>query len=87
MIIRIFSGGDNLNEFLTAKDIQNILGVKQAKAYEIIRSLNKEMENDGYMVIQGKVNRAKFEERYCYKSRRQEQDDHYESKPNSFIYA
>ncbi|MGO0711864.1 ICEBs1 excisionase [Bacillus subtilis] len=45
-----------MNEFLTAKDIQNILGVKQAKAYEIIRLLNKEMENDGYMVIQGKVN-------------------------------
>lgn len=54
-------------EFLTARDIQKILGVKQAKSYEIIRTLNAQMKKEGYMVIQGKVSRAKFEECYCYK--------------------
>jgi hypothetical protein len=53
-------------EFLSARDIQKILGVKQAKSYEIIRTLNAQMKQEGYMVIQGKVSRAKFEESYCY---------------------
>ncbi|GAJ99564.1 hypothetical protein [Geomicrobium sp. JCM 19055] len=56
-----------LYEFLTPDDIQKILKVKQAKAYEIIRILNAEMKQDGYMVIPGKVNKEKFEERYIYK--------------------
>ncbi|MGG0025280.1 ICEBs1 excisionase [Bacillus inaquosorum] len=54
-------------EFLTARDIQKILGVKQAKSYDIIRTLNAQMKKEGYMVIQGKVSKAKFEESYCYK--------------------
>lgn len=60
-------GGTGLKDFLTAKDIQNILGVKRAKAYEVIRQLNDEMEKEGYKVLKGKVSRAKFEERYLYK--------------------
>ncbi|MCY8486382.1 ICEBs1 excisionase [Bacillus atrophaeus] len=58
------------SEFLTARDIQKILGVKQAKSYEIIRTLNAQMKQEGYMVIQGKVSRAKFEESYCYKGQK-----------------
>ncbi|WP_144559672.1 ICEBs1 excisionase [Shouchella miscanthi] len=53
-------------EFLTPKDIQKILKVKDTKAYAIIRELNKELKKDGYLVIQGKVNREKFEERFIY---------------------
>lgn len=55
-----------MKEFLTVSDIQNILNVKQAKAYEIIRKLNEEMNREGYFTVQGKVNKRKFEERYCY---------------------
>ncbi len=40
-----------MKQFLTAKDIQDILGVKQAKSYEIIRQLNAEMLREGYKVI------------------------------------
>ncbi|RHJ07001.1 ICEBs1 excisionase [Bacillus sonorensis] len=54
-------------EFLTARDIQKILGVKKAKSYDIIRTLNAQMKKEGYMVIRGKVSKAKFEECYCYK--------------------
>ncbi|SPU21178.1 transcriptional regulator [Niallia circulans] len=56
-------------EFLTPKDIQDILKVGETKAYEIIRQLNKEMKRDGYMIVSGKVNKAKFEERYIYKNK------------------
>ena len=40
-----------MKQFLTAKDIQDILGVKQAKSYEIIRQLNAEMLREGYKVL------------------------------------
>ncbi|MEC1900707.1 ICEBs1 excisionase [Bacillus atrophaeus] len=55
-----------MGEFLKAHDIQKILGVKQAKAYSIIRELNSEMEEAGYKVIKGRLNKAKFEERFFY---------------------
>lgn len=58
---------NGMNEFLTPEDIQDILKVKLTKAYAIIRELNNEMKKDGYKVVQGKVNKRKFEERYIYK--------------------
>lgn len=57
-----------MKQFLTAKDIQDILGVKQAKSYEIIRQLNAEMLREGYKVIRGRVNKQIFEKRYFYES-------------------
>ncbi|MGR2788665.1 ICEBs1 excisionase [Bacillus subtilis] len=57
-----------MKEFLTAENIQNILEVGQAKAYEIIRELNEELKQEGYKVIKGKVSRARFEEKYIYKT-------------------
>lgn len=55
-----------MKDFLTAKDIQQILKVKQAKSYEIIRELNREMQKQGYKVIRGRVNKAIFEKAYFY---------------------
>ncbi|MDA1478047.1 ICEBs1 excisionase [Bacillus changyiensis] len=56
-----------MKEFYTVDDVQGILGIKQAKAYNIIRKLNKELENEGYEVIKGRINKTKFESRYMYK--------------------
>lgn len=49
---------------LNAQDVQKILKVSQAKAYEIIRSLNVELKEQGYYVLQGKVNKDYFEQRF-----------------------
>lgn len=49
---------------LNAQDVQKILKVSQAKAYEIIRSLNVELKVQGYYVLQGKVNKDYFEQRF-----------------------
>jgi len=49
---------------LSAKDVQRILQVSQAKAYEIIRSLNAELKEKGFYVLQGKINKDYFEERF-----------------------
>ena len=50
--------------FYDCEDIQLILDVKQNKAYQIIRKLNKELEEKGYLTQQGRVNAKYFQERY-----------------------
>ena len=42
--------------FLKAADICELLEVKQTSAYEIIGNLNKELEEQGYLTLRGKVN-------------------------------
>lgn len=49
---------------LTVKDVQSILQVSQAKAYEIIRSLNVELKEKGFYILQGKINKDYFEQRF-----------------------
>ena len=46
------------------KDIQKLLGVKECKAYEIIRMLNAELNEKNYITIRGKVPVAYFSERF-----------------------
>jgi hypothetical protein len=52
------------NFFYDCEDIKLILDVKQNKAYQIIRKLNKELEEKGYLTQQGRVNAKYFQERY-----------------------
>lgn len=52
------------NTFVTAKDVMEILGVSKAKAYRIVQQLNAELKEKGYMVIQGRVSRKYFNERF-----------------------
>ena len=41
--------------FLKAADICELLEVKQTSAYELIGNLNKELEEQGYLTLRGKV--------------------------------
>ncbi|WP_317049058.1 transcriptional regulator [Clostridium neonatale] len=41
-----------------------IMGIKQTKAYQIIRALNKELNDKGYITVAGKVPRKYFKEKY-----------------------
>ena len=50
-------------QYLTAEDIQEITGVKQPKAYAVIKELNKELEEKGIFTISGRVSKRYFEER------------------------
>ena len=49
--------------FLNADDVAKICEVKKSTAYNIIKTVNKEMEKKGYIVIRGKVNSTYFLER------------------------
>lgn len=65
-IVKIDRKEDYLSRItmLSAKDVQKILQVSQAKAYEIIRSLNAELKEKGFYVLQRKINKDYFEERF-----------------------
>ena len=40
--------------FITVKEIGEVLGVSESKSYGIVRDLNKELADKGYMVIPGR---------------------------------
>ena len=50
--------------FLKAADICELLEVKQTSAYEIIGNLNKELEEQGYLTLRGKVPTKYFVKRF-----------------------
>ena len=41
--------------FITVKEICQVLSVSESKSYAIVRDLNKELSDKGYMVIPGRV--------------------------------
>jgi sugar-specific transcriptional regulator TrmB len=51
--------------YYTAQDLQEMLGISRAKAYKIIKELNKNLSDQGYIVIAGRIPK-KFLEEKCY---------------------
>lgn len=49
--------------FIHASEVATALGVSKAYAYKVVRDLNKELKEKGFITIAGKVNRIYFEER------------------------
>ena len=54
-----------MRQFIGAKEVAEIMGVSETKAYQIIRQLNADLASQGYITISGKVSRLYFEEK-CY---------------------
>ena len=50
--------------FYNNKDVQEILQVKESKAYKVMQQLNKELRVKGFLTKQGVVNAKYFNERY-----------------------
>ena len=50
--------------YLDANDIASMLDISKSKSYDIIRTLNAELEKDGYLVLSGKVPVAYFRKRW-----------------------
>ncbi len=49
--------------FLDVKDVAAYMGVSTSMAYRIIRNLNNELSNQGYVTVAGKVSRIYFEQK------------------------
>ena len=50
--------------YYSASDVAEMLGISKASAYNLIKKLNTELEKAGYIVIQGKISRVYFAEKW-----------------------
>lgn len=50
----------------TAKDLQELLGVSQSKAYQYIRQMNDELRGKGFLTVRGKIPAAYVRERFFF---------------------
>ena len=48
----------------TAKDLQELLGVSESKAYQYIRIMNQELSEKGFLTVRGKIPCAYVQERF-----------------------
>lgn len=51
------------NLMYTAQDVAEMLSVSASKAYKLIQSMNKELEQQGKLVIRGKISRRFFDKK------------------------
>ena len=48
-------------QYVTVEDVSDCLGISKSKAYQIIRRLNNELKEKGYITIAGKCPVRYFE--------------------------
>lgn len=53
----------NISEILTAEEVAAICKTKIGKAYQIIRQLNEELEQQGYITLRGRISKNYLIER------------------------
>ncbi len=51
------------NQMLRVEDVARELDVSVSYAYKVIRQLNKELKEKGFITIAGRINRQYFNER------------------------
>ena len=64
------------NQFMRAEEVARELEVSRSYAYRLIRQLNAELREKGYMTIAGRVNRQYFRERLYGTSNQKECESH-----------
>ena len=52
------------NYMIKAKEVADEMDVSLGYAYKILRQLNKELANEGYITVSGKVPRAFWEKKF-----------------------
>ncbi len=50
--------------YLTCKEVMEITGVAESKAYQFINQINNELKKQGFLTVAGKVSKKAFFERY-----------------------
>ena len=61
--------------YLRAEDVAEIMWISKAYAYKIMRKLNAELDEQGYITVSGRINRKYFMERTCYGTNEQKDGD------------
>lgn len=52
------------NMFINVSEVAEVLGISKSAAYKIVRELNTELRNKGFVTIAGRVSRKYFNERF-----------------------
>ena len=50
--------------FLRAEDVAEILSISKPYAYKLVREMNEELKQKGFLTIPGRVSRNYFEEKF-----------------------
>jgi hypothetical protein len=58
-----------INSFMRVDDVATELGISKSYAYKIVRNLNADLKDMGYLTVAGRVSRKYFEEKVCYGER------------------
>lgn len=53
-----------MSTMITVEEVAKLCNVGNGKAYQIIREVNKEMKEKGYLTIRGRVNKLYLLERF-----------------------
>lgn len=51
-------------QFITADEVQQVLGVSRSKAYQIVQAMNRELKAAGYITIAGKCPIQYFQKKF-----------------------
>ena len=54
------------NGSMRVDDVASELGVSKSYAYKIVKRLNDELKEMGYLTISGRISRKYFMEKLCY---------------------
>ena len=52
------------DSFISADEIKEIVCISKSKAYSLIKELNSELTEKGYLTVTGQVSRKYIEERF-----------------------
>ena len=53
-----------IKQFYTAQDLHELLGVSESKAYGLIRTMNEELQSQGYLTVRGRISVAYVRKRF-----------------------
>lgn len=74
-------------QFITAEEVQRVMGIGQTSAYTVIKTLNKQLKAKGCVTVSGRCPRKFFEEMTMYDTggqfnpteRKQENEEYYQT--------
>ena len=52
--------------FMTVEEVAEEMGVSKSYAYKVVKQLNEELQQMGYLTVAGRVNINYFRKRICY---------------------
>ena len=52
--------------FLTVDEVAAEMGVSKSYAYKIVKKLNEELQQMGYLTVAGRINTNYFRKKVCY---------------------